>query len=205
MAPPIGTQIAVPGFFHQGQRVSPNVSQFREHCVLFAQELWVYGNWRLHANQTHFRKREGQAKSPQHRNVLWLFLKNPVGCRDHRAFNRHDVSDEFGGRPCTLPGTRLPHAGWDSISRPQQVVLRTIQFLEDGFEWRHDAFGEKLTLDDRKSALTARPRQLPRRPAPVAGRGLPQKGDQKSANRPGAFHRFCHKALKSRAPPREIL
>src|SRR6266436_1670921 len=143
MAPPVGTQIAVPGFFYEGQRASPNLSQFREHCVFFTQEVLVQGYGRLQADHTYFRKREGQAKPLQHRSVLWLLLKNPVGCGDHRALHGHYMGDEFGGRPGALPGTCSPEVAWDSISRPQQAVLRAVQFLEDRFEPRHDPFGQR--------------------------------------------------------------
>src|SRR6266481_1143045 len=187
MAPPVSTQIAVPDFFYEGQRASANLSQVRKHCVFFTQEVLVQGYGRLQANHTHFRKREGQAKPLQHRSVLWLLLKNPVGCGDHRALHGHYMGDEFGGRPGALPGTCSPEVAWDSISRPQQAVLRAVQFLEDRFEPRHDPFGEKLTPADLRSAVTVRPRRPARRPAPTAGRGLPRKAGRKSAIRPGAF------------------
>jgi hypothetical protein len=57
------------------------------------------------------------------------------------------VSDEFRGRPGSVPGARFPKVGWDGIRRPHQAVLRAVQFLEDGLELGHD-FGEKLTPAD---------------------------------------------------------
>lgn len=143
MAPPVSTQVAVPGLFYQSQRAYPNLSQFREHCVLFQQESWIYGNWRFQANQAHFRESEGKAKSLQHRGVLGLFLQDSVGCGDHGALHHHYMRGKFRGRPRTFSRACFPEVGWDGIGRSQQAVLRTVQFLDDGFEWWHDAFGEK--------------------------------------------------------------
>src|SRR6266478_321490 len=167
--------------------VHPRTSLSSASIASFSRRRLVQGYGRLQADHTYFRKREGQAKPLQHRSVLWLLLKNPVGCGDHRALHGHYVGDEFGGRPAALPGTCSPEVAWDSISRPQQAVLRAVQFLEDRFEPRHDPFGEKLTPADLRSAVTVRPRRPARRPAPTAGRGLPRKAGRKSAIRPGAF------------------
>jgi hypothetical protein len=62
------------------------------------------------------------------------------------------VSDEFRGRPGSFLGARFPEVGWDGIRRPQQIVLRAVQFFEDGLELGHD-FVEKLTLADLETDL----------------------------------------------------
>jgi hypothetical protein len=130
------------------------------------------------------------AKPFQHRSVLWLLLKNPVGCGDHRALDGHYVGDEFGGRPGAVPGTCSPEADWDSIRRPQQAVLCAVQFLEDRFKPRHDAFGQRLTPVDlsisRYSRYSAAPPACSKARASCNTRPSP-KGGPKICKPTGSF------------------
>lgn len=146
MAPPIGAQIAVPGFLHEGQCAFPDLAQFTKHCVLFPEELRIRGDGCFPPNQAHFRQRERQAKSLQHRSALWLLSENSLRRPNHRKLHGHYVSDKFGGGPSAFLRRCFPEVGRDSVGRAQQALLRTVQFLNYGFQYRHDAFGEKLTV-----------------------------------------------------------
>src|SRR6202158_6112284 len=72
--------------------------------------------------------------------MLRGLLQQPIGSPDYSSFYHDQVGNQLRGRPGSVSWAGHPLIRRDGIGGAQQALLSDDQFLEDGFESRHEKF-----------------------------------------------------------------